>query len=212
MNRKELMELLNVNKEAMKALVGRGTLDKRLGDIGFKLINKEKQGRKSFYNIEMIDESLYELSKIKFESGVSKCRNYENFNIEIDKWNNIGIYYILKDNDIYIGSTIDGYRARFRKHYCDSNEGHMEHTYELLHSGATFNILYDMTGIEDVELIRIVETEYINYFTNYTNFNIINKQETSWSPKKLKYKTIKIQDEKYKKALQLLMDNGFIEC
>lgn len=46
-----------------------------------------------------------------------KFKEYKNLKISKDKWNNTGIYFILKDNDIYIGSTIVGFRDRFQEHY-----------------------------------------------------------------------------------------------
>jgi hypothetical protein len=136
----------------------------------------------------------------------------------------------LKDNDIYIGSTIVGFRDRFQSHYYGYDKN-MEHTYELLHQGATLNILYDMTGIDDEVLLRQVEDEYIQYFINNTDYNVINKKENAYSltekkskvkknktikmkqNKKIKYKTLKIKipEYKYDEAMQLLIDNGFIE-
>ena len=135
---------------------------------------------------------------------------YEQFKIPYKDRNNIGVYYILKDNDIYIGSTFVGFRQRFKEH----NNGYdelMQHTYDLLKNGGEFYILHDMTGIEDRTLIRLVENEYIQYFINETDFNVINKKETAWSIKKLKNKTIKIREDKYDQAMQLLIDNGLID-
>ena len=87
----------------------------------------------------------------------------------------------------------------------------MKHTYNLLHNRGTFNILYDMTNIEDIELIRMVENEYIQYFKEYTDFNVINHMnEATWKGKnyKQKYKNIKIKIEDYKLALKILKEQG----
>ena len=87
----------------------------------------------------------------------------------------------------------------------------MKHTYNLLHNGGTFNILYDMTDIEDIELIRMVENEYIQYFKTHTDFNVINlMNEANWKGKnyKQKYKNIKIKIEDYKLALKILKEQG----
>ena len=87
----------------------------------------------------------------------------------------------------------------------------MKHTYNLLHNGGTFNILYDMTNIEDVELIRMVENEYIQYFKAQTDFNVINHVDgATWKGKnyKQKYKNIKIKIEDYDNVLKLLEENG----
>ena len=141
---------------------------------------------------------------------------YEQFKISYEDRNNIGVYYILKDNDVYIGSTFVGFRQRFKEHYNGYDEL-MQHTYELLQNGGEFYILYDMTDIKDKTLIRLVENEYIKYFIKHTNYNVINKKETAYSliekKEKIKYKTlkVKIQEDKYEQAMQLLIDNGLLD-
>ena len=88
----------------------------------------------------------------------------------------------------------------------------MQHTYDLLHNkNGEFNIIHDMTNINDLELIRMVENEYIQYFKEYTDFNIINHvNEAVWKGKnyKQKYKNIKIKIEDYDNALKVLEKNG----
>ena len=39
-----------------------------------------------------------------------------NFKVDRKDWNSIGVYTIILDNNIYIGSTIAGFRDRFRRH------------------------------------------------------------------------------------------------
>lgn len=140
-------------------------------------------------------------------------KEYNQFKVNYNNRNDIGIYYILsKDKDIYIGSTISGFRTRFKEHYHGYDE-RMQHTYELLQNGGEFFILHDMKGIEDEALIRMVENEYIQYFINETDYNVINKKENAYSvtEKKLRYKSIKIREDKYTQAMQLLIDNGLLE-
>lgn len=171
-----------------------------------------KEGRK-FIITEIYDSPLEKEDGRSFGNNI---KDYEQLKITYDNSNNIGIYYILKDNDLYIGSTTKGFRQRFQKHYygCDEN---MIHTYNLLHNGGEFHLLYDMTGINDEPLVRMVEDEYIKYFTNYTNYNVINKMEKAWSlakdKNKIKYKTLKIKlpQDKYNQAIQLLKDNNLLE-
>lgn len=210
----ELMDILGVNLEGLKAIEKRNTLNRRLEEIGIILENKKKEGRKVFYHINIGNIELYEKSKIKIKLGIQKYKDYDNFKVDIDKWHDIGVYYILKDNDIYIGSTYEEFRTRFLKHCSDYNIENMKYTYELLQNGATFHILYDMKGIEDVELIRMIENEFIQYFINETNYNVINKREIAWNyNKEVKYKTLKIKlsEDKYEQAMRLLIDNGIIE-
>ena len=158
-------------------------LYERLREKGYIYINKEKIGRNTLYVLEKCNP---------VERINPNYLTIKNFNVDYSKRNNKGIYYIIKDNDIYIGSSVK-FRKRFIQHW-NGESKEMNHTYDLLHNGGTFNILYDMTDIEDVELIRMVENEYIQYFKEYTDFNVINhKNEATWKGKnyKQKYKNIK---------------------
>lgn len=203
-NYKVLCELL---EEPIKN--GGKSKDYQLKDFE-RYFSFHKQGQK-FIIDEVFDEPL---AKEDGRSLGNNIKDYEQLKIPYGKRNNIGIYFIIKDNDLYIGSTIKGFRKRFQKHYygCDEN---MIHTYDLLHNGGEFHLLYDMTGINDEPLVRMVEDEYINYFINFTNYNVINRMEKAWSlteNNKIKYKTIKIKIEEkdYNDTLKFLIDNGLI--
>ena len=108
----------------------------------------QKQGNKfiikEIYEIPLDKQDGRNILKIDDKRKLTK--EYKELNIKESEYNNIGVYYILKDNDIYIGSTIQGFKTRFQKHYygCDIS---MPHTYEMLQNGGFFNILLDMTGI-----------------------------------------------------------------
>ena len=137
-------------------------------------------------------------------------KNYYQFKVSKSEWHNIGIYYITNGKDIYIGSTIAGFRERFQQHYYGTFK-RMQHTYDLLQNNGEFHILYDMTGVKDIPLVRMVENEYIQYFKEYTDFNVINHMnEANWKGKnhKQKYKNIKIKIEDYDNALKILKENG----
>ena len=116
-----------------------------------------------------------------------------------------------KDNNCYIGSTIQGFKRRFFDHYRNTSKI-MPHTYELLHNNnAEFRILHDMTDIEDVELIRMVEDEYIQYYKSLPQYNVINRAEKAYYKgycKKQKYKSLKIKEEDYMLVIKLLQDNN----
>lgn len=101
---------------------------------------------------------------------------------------------------------------RFQEHY-NGYDKRMRHTYNLLHKGGSFNILCDMTDIEDGGLIRMVEFEYIKYFIDETKYNLINKDTETGKyrlHKKQKYRNIKILYENYVQAVELLVKNGLI--
>ena len=179
-----------------------------------RYLTYHKEGNK------FIIDSIFDIEKEKVDNRINNKGgynyiNYEQFNIPRKDGNNIGIYCILKDSDIYIGSTYAGFRDRFRGHYRGQDEV-MRYTYDLLHSGGQFNVLLDMTGIEDEALVRQVEHEFILYLIDNSNYNVLNKNEKTWSFKektklnKTKYKTIKIEEDKYEEALSLLLKNGLI--
>ena len=198
--REKLLEILGVTNNTLKTIIRKKQLKERLNEKGYILLEEFKEGRKTLYKLEKCDS----VKRINPNYLIIK-----NFNVDYSERNNKGIYYIIKDNDIYIGSTVD-FRKRFIQHW-NGESKEMKHTYNLLHSGGTFNILYDMTNIEDVELIRMVENEYIQYFREYTDFNVINHMnEATWKGKnyKQKYKNIKIKIEDYDNVLKLLEENG----
>ena len=198
--RKKLLEILGVTNNNLKTIIKRKQLYERLREKGYTYVDKEKVGRNALYILEECDP---------VERINSNYLTIKNFNVDYSKRNNKGIYYIIKDNDIYIGSTVN-FRKRFIQHWNGESKD-MKHTYNLLHNGGSFNILYDITDIEDIELIRMVENEYIQYFKTRTNFNVINLMNgANWKGKnhKQKYKNIKIKIEDYDNVLKLLEENG----
>ena len=89
----------------------------------------------------------------------------------------------------------------------------MKHTYDLLHNGGEFSILHDMSNVEDIELIRMVESEAIKLYLLDTRYNVINKLGSAMNFKKYKkkLKNIKISEDKYYEAVQLLVKNGLLD-
>ena len=136
--------------------------------------------------------------------------NFPQFKVDEDKWHNKGVYMIKLDNQVYIGSTVN-FRDRFIQH---RRKGGMTHTKELLKQGGEFFILHDMTDIEDIELIRQVEEEYILFYTHETDYDVINRRiSTSKKTKKskepkIKYKTIKIEENRLSEILEILDERG----
>ena len=199
LKRKDLLEILNVKNTALKQIIRKKQLETRLKEKGYYLIKTEKTGRNTIYYAYKCDPILF------INPNYNKI---DNFKVDYDKRNNKGIYYIYDGFNIYIGSTIN-FRKRFLDHWNGGN--FMQHTYDLLHNkNGEFNIIHDMTNINDLELIRMVENEYIQYFKEYTDFNVINHvNEAVWKGKnyKQKYKNIKIKIEDYDNALKVLEEN-----
>ena len=204
---KSYRHLCEVIEESIKA--GNSKI-RQMNDLE-RYLTYHKDGNK------FIIDSIFDIEKEKVDNR-RDGNNYidnEQFNIPRKDRNNIGVYYILKDRDIYIGSTYASFRDRFTRHYRGYDEA-MRYTYDLLHSGGQFNVLLDMTGIEDEALIRQMEQEFMLYFIKDGSYNVLNKNTQTWSFKektklnKTKYKTIKIEEDKYEEALSLLLKNGLI--
>ena len=62
----ELCCLLDVKKETLRSIIKRGNLEKRLLACGYKLIDKHKEGRDNIYEIEPIENVLWEHIQAKY--------------------------------------------------------------------------------------------------------------------------------------------------
>ena len=139
--------------------------------------------------------------------------NFSQFKVDEDKWYNKGVYMIKLDNQVYIGSTVN-FRGRFIEHR--NYKGVMKHTQELLKQGGEFFILHDMNDIEDIELIRQIEEEYILFYTHETDYDVVNRRMNTSAfekPKKsekpkIKYKSIKIEENRLSEVLEILEERG----
>lgn len=158
----------------------------------------------------IIDE-IYKEPKPKNDKRLSYNHNIENYKIPKELDNHIGVYKIQFNNDIYIGSTSQGFRRRFLGHYL----GNQKNTKTLLENGAEFSIVWDMTGIEDIELIRMVESYIINYCKINTNYNIVNERDSigfnKFEDEKVKKRSMYINCSKYDLDIikELLRDKGY---
>ena len=137
------------------------------------------------------------------------------FCIDEDKFNNGGVYIIQLDDEIYIGSTVN-FRQRFNTHKSKSNTK-LPQTKDLIERGGQMSILHDMTGIEDEELLRMVEYEYIKYFRDSGKFIMLNgKDPISFDKyyklnkreKKQKYIRFRIEENDYDKVVEILKREG----
>lgn len=137
-----------------------------------------------------------------------------NFKVDRKDWNSIGVYTITLDNNIYIGSTIAGFRDRFRRH--NSREWNTTpHTTDMLENGATFQILWK-SDVKDEEYIRYKENQYIKQYRKSKTWKLVNTNE-AWNkyehnkPKnKHSMRYIKIEKNNYDKAIKLLKQNNLI--
>jgi hypothetical protein len=145
----------------------------------------------------------------KVDKKVDKRVNEDsNFLPDESQWRDSGVYCIKLDNKIYIGSTTRGFRIRFNQHKRGSDNA--VKTKKMLERGATFDILWTAKD-EDEPTIRKIEQEYIEEYRKNPNWEVVNSYTTfSYKVKKKKYKRIKVEESNFKKALELLRDNGLI--
>jgi len=126
-----------------------------------------------------------------------------------------GVYSIILDKTIYIGSTNNNFRKRFIQHISKKNP--LKHTYNLLIKGGIFTTLWIANDDTNESEIRKKENEYIKYYKNLSDWDLINtryphKQKGKHNkikPKqKIKYKNIKINSNDYNSVIQLLKVNN----
>ena len=154
---------------------------------------------------KFIVEEIYE-TPLPIVDKRKEYLKFESFKVDENKCNNKGVYMIRLYNEVYIGSTTYGFRKRFMQHKNNWKQN-MPYTEDLIKRGGIFSILHDMTDIEDIELIRMVEEEYILFYTHETDYDVINRRIGAFTfekPKKskIKYKTIKIEEEYYEQMIK----------
>ena len=131
------------------------------------------------------------------------------FKIPKEHFDSKGVYCIIVNHDIYIGSTNNTFRQRFNQHKAKDNS---LITKEILENETTqFIMLKEMNSSTEFE-IRLKEEEYIQHYINNTDWNVVNevlsvkiKGRINQPPK---YKSIKVLESDYEKALQILQENN----
>ena len=110
-------------------------------------------------------------------------RKDKNFKVDEENFSSIGVYKITLDNDIYIGSTVSSFRVRFLQHM-DMKWNPLV-TKDMLKDGADFKIIEVMNNANEKE-IRERENEYIKYYKEKTNLNVVNSINSFTHVKKKK--------------------------
>jgi len=171
-----------------------------------RYFNFHKQGNK-FVFTETYLEPKEKVDGRKNTKGNNR-KEFSNFLISEEDENKIGVYKIVLDNNIYIGSTIKEFRERFREHGYKNNP---LPTYEMLQNGATFEIVEICDGLNEIE-IRNLENSYIQQYKKDKHWNLINSRGTWDYTKKQNYKTIKVKvkEEDYENTLEFLRENNLI--
>ncbi len=79
-NRKEMLNILGVKDSGLKQIEARKQLNKRLKDLGYKLINKIKEGRQVFYILDQIEENKELHNKlIRHAYNTNKIEEFSDF-------------------------------------------------------------------------------------------------------------------------------------
>ena len=120
-----------------------------------------------------------------------------------------GVYAIrsLKNNKIYIGSTNRSFKYRYTGHISKNTT----RSKNILNEEHEFIIL-EVLDVEK-DLLRRIESAYIYYYENYTDYEVVNAMNPT--PKKHKQvknkiKNIKVFENNYEKAIKLLKENGLL--
>ena len=131
------------------------------------------------------------------------------YGISYEDMNKKGIYAIILDNKIYIGSTINNFLSRYGQH---KEKRNLLKTRDMLEQGATFKILQICEHMTE-EQVRVIEDNWIKEYRNNSQWEVINKTNVKIKGKrkpkpKVKYKKVKINELDYSKAIELLTKNG----
>lgn len=115
--------------------------------------------------------------------------------------NKTGVYKIQHNNMVYVGSTKVGFRTRYTQH-CRGYSG-MEHTRNLLDNGGIYSIIWVANDNDTEQAIRKKEQYYLELYRS-RGYIIVNKEDVI----KSKIKNIKLREKDYRKAVQILSDQG----
>jgi hypothetical protein len=194
-NYKELCNILNEKVKSGKS--------KQLQLKDFERYFKyHKEGNK------FIIDQIYNKPKKKINNR--KPRYFKCCKMDISLYQKKGVYKIVQDNKVYIGSTIHNFRRRFLDHKRDDNT---LPTKDMLLNEGYFDVIWIAPNNATEKEIREKENKYINYYKNNKNWICVNKND-AWvmknviKVKKPKFKKIKINKKDYKKAVNLLLKNN----
>ena len=194
---KNYKELCNILNEKIK-----GGSSKRCQLIDWKRYFDWHKDKNKF-----IIDKIYDTPKDKINNRRwNNFKNFDNLKINKNQYNQIGVYKIVQENKIYIGSTVAGFRKRFLQHRANSND---TITRDMLSNGGYFEIIWVAPENSTEPEIREKEDSYIKYYKNNEDWICMNEHD-AWSllcKPKIKYKNIKIDKKDYNRALEILLNN-----
>lgn len=145
------------------------------------------------------------IQPVPTRGGANNNIDCPNFLVHEDYWKSKGVYKIYLNNDIYIGSTTQGFRSRFLHHNYDYS---LSLAKEILKQGATFEIIEVCENMSEPE-IRELESKWIEHYKENGNYNVLNEREvySFTQPQNMirhNYKMILIETSKYEEVEKLL--------
>ena len=115
-----------------------------------------------------------------------------------------GVYRIICDNEVYIGSTRRGFRRRFIEHLKLNNQ---PTTKDLLERGGRFEVVEVMNNSSKEEIL-MREDYYIDLYSKDKDYTVVNQRPALPSPPKVKYKRLLVLEDDYELAMSLLEEHG----
>ena len=176
----ELCKLLEEKEKAGNSKISQTKEWDRYFSYYHPINPKTKKESKKFHITEIFDTPKEKIDNRKNNGGHNKgarkvydCIIPTNEEIE----NNIGVYIIYNDDEVYIGSTITSFKRRFQDH----NSNIKSPAYDLLHNkGGRFDILWKAPSGCSEKVIRSIEEEYINEYVAKDNRTILNTAMTTF--------------------------------
>ena len=115
-----------------------------------------------------------------------------------------GVYRIICDNEVYIGSTCSGFRRWFIQHLRLNNH---PTTKDLLERGGRFELVETMNNASKEEIL-MREDYYIDLYSKDKDYTVVNQRPALPSPPKVKYKRLLILEDDYELAMSILEEHG----
>lgn len=126
-----------------------------------------------YFDFEKVERKLLikdVYDSVKPKEPSASYIEYEQFLPSYEDGKKKGVYIIKKDNTVYIGSTVTSFRNRFIDHY--NADGLI--TYDMLHNGATFDILWCANEDDEEYVVRDKEEQYIKLYNETEGYEVMN--------------------------------------
>lgn len=106
LTKEELAVILNVKKKGLQKIIDKKQLEERLNNVGYVLIDKVKEGRKVYYNVEQINENKQIYNNLcKYVFNTNKAFEFAKYYIQRVLINDMNKIYSNKDISDKAGVT-----------------------------------------------------------------------------------------------------------